>query len=294
MKGILLAGGSGSRLYPLTATVSKQLLPVYNKPMIYYPLSTLMLSGIREILIVTTQRDKPQFKELLGDGHSLGLEIKYAVQNEPLGIAHGMLLGESFVDGDSVALILGDNIFYGSGVGESLKSYAVTTGATVFAQKVTDPSRYGVIDLDQNGVPIGIQEKPTNPRSDLAVTGLYFFDNTAFERARGLKQSIRGELEVTDLNLSYLSSGELNAVVLPRGTAWLDTGTIESLAQAAEFVKVVESRQGFMIGCPEEIAWRNGYLSDEQLLQLASTQAKGEYGNYLLGLLSSKREKVKS
>ena len=285
MKGILLAGGTGSRLHPLTSVVSKQLLPVYNKPMIYYPLSTLMLAGIREILVVCTARDKPQFEGLLGTGKHLGLSIRYAIQDEPKGIAHALLLGESFADGDNVALILGDNIFYGAGMGLSLKSHAHQSGATVFAQKVTDPSRYGVIQLDDEGAPITIEEKPSNPNSDLAVTGLYFFDNTAFARARNIKPSSRGELEVTDLNLSYLASGDLHVFRLPRGTAWLDTGTVESLAQASEYVKVVESRQGLMIACPEEIAWNYGYLNDEDLTRLALRNGTGDYGNYLRRLV---------
>jgi len=270
----------------LTRAVSKQLLPVYNKPMIYYPLSTLMLSGIREILIVTTARDQHQFKDLLGDGEHLGLSIEYMIQDEPRGIAHALLLGEEFADGGSVALILGDNIFYGAGVGDSLRVYASNAGATIFAQRVTDPSRYGVIELDVDGNAIALQEKPASPKSDLAVTGLYFFDNTAFDRARSISPSSRGELEVTDLNLSYLASGDLHVFTLPRGTAWLDTGTVESLAQASEFVKVVESRQGFMIACPEEIAWRSGYLDDKSLEALATLYGSGDYSKYLRRILS--------
>ena len=287
MKGILLAGGTGSRLHPLTKAISKQLLPVYNKPMIYYPLSTLMLSGIREILIVTTARDQHQFIDLLGSGEHLGLRIEYVIQDEPKGIAHALLLGEDFADGDNVALILGDNIFYGAGVGISLKSYAAKTGATVFAQKVTDPSRYGVIEVDDSGNPIALEEKPMKPKTDLAVTGLYFFDNSAFSRIKTLKPSSRGELEVTDLNLSYLKSGSLNVYRLPRGTAWLDTGTVESLAQASEFVKVVESRQGLMIGCPEEIAWKLGYLNDKELEVLAASYGTGDYSAYLVKILKN-------
>jgi glucose-1-phosphate thymidylyltransferase len=285
MKGILLAGGTGSRLHPLTRAVSKQLLPVYNKPMIYYPLSTLMLAGIREILIVTTARDQRQFKSLLGNGEHLGLSIEYVIQDEPRGIAHALLLGEEFAEGGNVALILGDNIFYGAGVGISLKSYATKAGATVFAQRVADPSRYGVVELDSEGNPTALEEKPTNPKSDLAVTGLYFFDNTAFDRARSIKPSSRGELEVTDLNLSYLASGDLQVYSLPRGTAWLDTGTVESLAQASEFVKVVESRQGFMIACPEEIAWKYGYLNNKDLAALAASYGNGDYSAYLIRLV---------
>jgi glucose-1-phosphate thymidylyltransferase len=286
MKGILLAGGTGSRLHPLTRAVSKQLLPVYNKPMIYYPLSSLMLAGIREILIVTTARDRHQFEDLLGTGEHLGLSIEYVIQDEPRGIAHGLLLGEEFAEGGNVALILGDNIFYGAGVGDSLRGYANKAGATVFAQRVTDPSRYGVVELETGGNPISIEEKPKSPKSELAVTGLYFFDNTAFDRAKALEPSARGELEVTDLNLSYLASGDLQVVSLPRGTAWLDTGTVESLAQAAEFVKVVESRQGFMIACPEEIAWKYGYLNNTELAALAASYGNGDYGAYLKRLLN--------
>lgn len=285
MKGILLAGGTGSRLHPLTSVVSKQLLPVYNKPMIYYPLSTLMLAGIRDVLVVCTGRDRSQFEGLLGNGEHLGLTIEYVIQDEPKGIAHALLLGERFANGESVTLILGDNIFYGAGVGDSLRGYASRGGATVFAQRVTDPARYGVIELDPDGSPVSIEEKPTNPKSDLAVTGMYFFDNSVFKRANALVPSARGELEVTDLNLSYLESDELHVVKLPRGTAWLDTGTVESLAQAAEFVKVVESRQGFMIACPEEIAWKYGYLSDLDLASIASRYGSGDYGTYLRRLL---------
>jgi len=280
-----LAGGTGSRLHPLTRAISKQLLPVYNKPMIYYPLCTLMLAGIREILIVTTGRDQHQFQELLGDGSHIGLEIEYVIQDSPKGIVDGLLLGEDFANGGNTALILGDNIFYGTGVGESLGAYSAASGATVFAQRVTDPSRYGVVELDNLGRPVKLQEKPETPGSDLAVTGLYFFDHTAFARAKSIKPSVRGELEITDLNQSYLNSNELDVVTLPRGTAWLDTGTIESLAQASEFVKVVESRQGFRIACPEEIAWRYGYLDDQQLENLASSYGSGGYSRYLLSLL---------
>lgn len=285
MRGIILAGGTGSRLHPLTRAISKQLLPVYNKPMIYYPLCTLMLAGIREILIVTTGRDQHLFQELLGDGSHFGLEIEYVIQHSPKGIVDGLLLGEDFANGGNIALILGDNIFYGTGVGESLGAYSAASGATVFAQRVTDPSRYGVVELDSLGKPLKLQEKPETPGSDLAVTGLYFFDHTAFARAKTIKPSVRGELEITDLNQSYLDSKALNVVSLPRGTAWLDTGTIESLAQASEFVKVVETRQGFKIACPEEIAWRYGYLDDQQLENLASSYGSSDYSGYLLSLL---------
>jgi len=287
MKGVLLAGGTGSRLDPLTKAVSKQLLPVYNKPMIYYPLSTLMIAGIREILVVTNARDQHQFNELLGDGSNLGLSIQYVIQDEPKGIAHALLLGEEFAQGGDVALILGDNIFYGAGVGDSLRAYTSNSGATIFAQRVADASRYGVIELGADGRGLSIEEKPDKPRSNLAVTGLYFFDSTVFDRARSLEPSERGELEVTDLNMSYLKSGDLNVVRLPRGTAWLDTGTVDSLAQASEFVKVVETRQGFMIGCPEEIAWNQGYLDYSSMKALSEQYGAGEYGQYIRNLLGT-------
>jgi len=283
----LLAGGTGSRLDPLTKAVSKQLLPVYNKPMIYYPLSTLMIAGIREILVVTNARDQHQFNELLGDGSNLGLSIQYVIQDEPKGIAHALLLGEEFAQGGDVALILGDNIFYGAGVGDSLRAYTSNSGATIFAQRVADASRYGVIELGADGRGLSIEEKPDKPRSNLAVTGLYFFDSTVFDRARSLEPSERGELEVTDLNMSYLKSGDLNVVRLPRGTAWLDTGTVDSLAQASEFVKVVETRQGFMIGCPEEIAWNQGYLDYSSMKALSEQYGAGEYGQYIRNLLGT-------
>lgn len=283
----MLAGGTGSRLDPLTKAVSKQLLPVYNKPMIYYPLSTLMIAGIREILVVTNARDQHQFNELLGDGSNLGLSIQYVIQDEPKGIAHALLLGEEFAQGGDVALILGDNIFYGAGVGDSLRAYTSNSGATIFAQRVADASRYGVIELGADGRGLSIEEKPDKPRSNLAVTGLYFFDSTVFDRARSLEPSERGELEVTDLNMSYLKSGDLNVVRLPRGTAWLDTGTVDSLAQASEFVKVVETRQGFMIGCPEEIAWNQGYLDYSSMKALSEQYGAGEYGQYIRNLLGT-------
>lgn len=286
MRGVILAGGSGTRLHPLTISVSKQLLPVYNKPMIYYPISTLMLAGVKEILIISTPRDLPQFESLLGDGSDWGISIEYQVQEEPKGIAQGLLLAEEFLGESNVCLALGDNIFYGAGVGETLAQYETSLGATILAQAVSDPSRYGIVVFDESGKAINIEEKPTNPKSSFAIPGLYFFDNTAVQRAKALKPSSRGELEITDLNRSYLDDGVLFVKPLPRGTAWLDTGTIDSLAQAAEFVKVVEQRQGFMISSPEEIAWRLGYIGSQGLRALAEKFGKTEYGEYLKRLLS--------
>ena len=245
-----------------------------------------MLAGIREVLVVTSVRDRQQFEDLLGDGQHLGLDIKYVTQDKPRGIAHGLALGEDFSQNEPVALILGDNIFYGAGVGDSLRGYGSDSGATVFAQRVKNPSRYGVIEIKPDGTPISIEEKPTHPKSNMAVTGLYFYDNTVFERAKLLAPSARGELEVTDLNLSYLASGDLRVVSLPRGTAWLDTGTFESLAEAGEFVRVIETRQDFMVSCPEEIAWRRGYITSTQLLELASEYGAGRYAQYLKKLVS--------
>lgn len=286
MRGIILAGGSGTRLHPLTIAVSKQLLPVYNKPMIYYPLSTLMLAGVREILMITSPQDHVQFVSLLGDGSAWGIRLSYSIQEAPKGIAEGLLIGEEFLGNSTVCLALGDNIFYGAGVGESLAEYETAHGATVLAQKVHDPSRYGIVEFNENGMAVSLEEKPTAPRSSYAVPGLYFYDNTAVSRAKRLSPSSRGELEITDLNKSYLDDGLLNVKPLPRGTAWLDTGTIDSLAQATEFVKVVEQRQGFKIACPEEIAWRLGYIDQSQLLTLAALHGKTEYGKYLESLLS--------
>jgi glucose-1-phosphate thymidylyltransferase len=286
MRGIILAGGSGTRLHPLTIAVSKQLLPVYNKPMIYYPISTLMLAGVREILIITTPQDHGQFVSLLGDGSAWGIHLSYEIQEAPKGIAEGLLIGEEFLGDSTVCLALGDNIFYGAGVGESLADYETNLGATVLAQKVHDPSRYGIVEFSEDGRAVSLEEKPTAPRSSYAVPGLYFYDNTAVLRTKKLSPSDRGELEITDLNKSYLEDGLLNVKPLPRGTAWLDTGTIDSLAQASEFVKVVEQRQGFKIACPEEIAWRLGYLDARGLEGLALKQEKTEYGQYLLSLLN--------
>ena len=285
MRGVIMAGGSGTRLHPLTVSVSKQLLPVYSKPMIFYPLSTLMLAGVREIFILTTPKDLPLFEELLGDGSSLGIEITYGSQAEPRGIADGLLLAETFLDEEPSALILGDNIFYGAGVGETLETYQTRNGATVLTQNVSDARRYGVVELSPEGHVISIEEKPSKPRSNLAITGLYFFDGTASARAKTLTPSVRGELEITHLLESYRSEGTLVAHILPRGTAWLDTGTFESLAQASDFVKVVEQRQGFKISAPEEIAWRLGLIDSAQLSKLAQRFAKSDYGIYLESLL---------
>ena len=285
MRGVIMAGGSGTRLHPLTISVSKQLLPVYSKPMIYYPLGTLLLAGVREIFILTTPKDLPLFVELLGDGSSLGIQITYGSQAEPRGIADGLLLAETFLNGEPSALILGDNIFYGAGVGETLESYRTVSGATVLAQNVSDPKRYGVIELSPDGQVVSLEEKPSQPKSNLAITGLYFFDGSAPARAKNLQPSDRGELEITHLLESYQSEGILSADILPRGTAWLDTGTFESLAQASDFVKVVEQRQGFKISAPEEIAWRLGLIDSAQLNKLASRYAKSDYGIYLESLL---------
>jgi len=285
MRGVIMAGGSGTRLHPLTISVSKQLLPVYSKPMIFYPLSTLLLAGVREFLILTTPADQPLFEKLLGDGSALGVKILYQSQDEPKGIADGLILGEEFLQGEPSALILGDNIFYGAGVGETLEGYRTDSGATVLAQSVGDAQRYGVLELGATGTVLSVEEKPTSPRSNLAITGLYFFDGSASARARRLRPSSRGELEITHLLDSYRSEGSLKAHVLPRGTAWLDTGTFESLAQASEFVRVVERRQGFMISAPEEIAWRLGLIDSMQLKRLAQRFAKSEYGTYLQSLL---------
>jgi glucose-1-phosphate thymidylyltransferase len=287
MRGIVLAGGTGSRLYPLTKATSKQLMPVYDKPMIYYPISTLMLAGIREILIITTPEHESAFKALLGTGADWGVEFSYAIQNQPKGIAEAFILGETFINGDSCALILGDNLFYGMGVGESLSEMTKPlSGATIFCQQVNDPERYGVVELDGAGKVTAITEKPEKAKSNLASTGLYFYDNQVVEIAKNLKPSPRGELEITDLNNAYLSKGQLQAEILPRGTVWLDTGTFDSLSAASEFVRVVEQRQQFKISCPEEVAWRMGYISDADLLSVANRIGRTEYSDYLKGLLN--------
>jgi len=286
LKGIILAGGSGTRLYPLTRAVSKQLMPVYSKPMIYYPLSTLMLAGIRDILIITTPDDQAQFRQLLGDGGDIGLRLQYASQPSPDGLAQAFLIGRSFVDDDRVALALGDNIFYGAGLVEVLRRAATRDrGATVFAYTVKDPERYGVVELDRAGKAVTLAEKPEQPRSPYAVTGLYFYDNRVLDIAAALKPSGRGELEVTDVNRAYLERGDLHVEVLGRGIAWLDTGTFESLLQASTFVQSIEERQGQMMACVEEIAWRLGYVTDDDVRRIAAPMSRNPYGQYLLKLV---------
>lgn len=288
MKGIVLAGGLGTRLDPLTRVMCKQLLPVYDKPMIYYPVSTLMLAGIREILVISTPRDLPQFRQLLGDGSDWGLRFEYAVQPSPGGLAQAFLIGREFIAGQPVALVLGDNVFYGDGLGEILQRCArPRSGGTIFAYSVRDPERYGVVDFDAGGAVIGLEEKPRSPRSSYAVVGLYFYDEAVVEIAGKLRPSIRGELEITDVNLEYLRRGRLHLERLGRGMAWLDTGTPESLMQAATFIQIVEQRQGLKIGCPEEIALRMGFIEVDRLRELAASKGQSEYGFYLRRLADS-------
>ncbi len=288
MKGIILAGGSGTRLHPLTLAVSKQLMPVYDKPMIYYPLSILMSAGIKEILIISTPHDLPHFEKLLGDGQNLGCQFTYAVQEVPNGLAQAFVIGKSFIGEEKVALILGDNIFYGVGMDTLLKENNDPEGGVVYAYHVSDPERYGVVEFDDQMKAVSIEEKPIHPKSNFAVPGLYFYDNSVVEIAENLKPSARGEYEITDVNAEYLRQGKLKVAVLDRGTAWLDTGTFASLMQAGQFVQVIEERQGLKIGCIEEIAYRNGFISKEQLKQIAEPLVKSGYGSYLIQLLNRK------
>ena len=288
MKGIVLAGGQGTRLYPLTLAVSKQLMPVYDKPMIYYPLSTLMAAGIKDILIISTPHDLPHFEKLLGDGSQVGCNFQYAAQHEPNGLAQAFVIGEDFIRGDKASLILGDNIFYGTGVSRQLRDCNDPNGGYIFAYWVSDPERYGVVDFDENNTAKSIEEKPTNPKSNYAVPGLYFYDNDVVDIAKNLEPSDRGEYEITDVNKEYLRRGKLQVQVLGRGVAWLDTGTHESLIQAGQFIHVIEERQGLKIGCIEEIAYHNGFIDDEQMMYLAHRFEKSGYGNYLADLVAKK------
>ncbi len=287
MRGIILAGGSGTRLHPITLGVSKQLVPVYDKPMIYYPLTTLMLAGIQDILLITTPHDAGQFTRLLGDGSHLGLNLSYAQQPSPDGLAQAFTIGADFVGGDTSALVLGDNLFYGPGFGRKLRRFENVDGAAVFAYQVSDPSAYGVVEFDQTGRALSLEEKPASPRSSYAIPGLYFYDNDVVAIARDLKPSARGEYEITDINRAYLEQGRLQVQVLERGFAWLDTGTFDSLNDASNFIQTVEHRQGLKIGCPEEVAWRQGFLTDDELRQRGEKLAKSGYGEYLLSLLGT-------
>ncbi|MAP62886.1 MAG: glucose-1-phosphate thymidylyltransferase [Microbacterium sp.] len=289
MRGIILAGGTGSRLHPITLGTSKQLVPVYDKPMIYYPLATLMLAGIRDILMITTPHDADQFTRLLGDGSQFGVNITYKTQPSPDGLAQAFILGEEHIGGESAALVLGDNIFYGSGLGTRLRQYNDLTGGVVFGYWVNDATAYGVVEFDDEGRVVSLEEKPAQPKSNYAVPGLYFYDNDVIEIAKSLRPSPRGELEITDVNKAYLERGDLKVELLPRGTAWLDTGTFDSLSEATEFIRTVQKRQGLSIGCPEEIAWRMGYLSDDELRMRAEPLVKSGYGQYLLTVLEQGR-----
>ncbi|TAL44735.1 MAG: glucose-1-phosphate thymidylyltransferase [Salinibacterium sp.] len=290
MRGIILAGGSGTRLWPITKGISKQLMPIFDKPMIYYPLSTLMMAGITEILVITTPEYNAQFRALLGDGSDLGIHIEYAVQESPDGLAQAFIIGEDFIGNDSVALVLGDNIFHGSGLGTSLRDHGSIDGGLIFAYHVSNPEAYGVVEFDHNMTAISIEEKPTVPKSNYAVPGLYFYDNSVVGIAKSIEPSARGELEISTINERYLEDQRLRVEVLDRGTAWLDTGTFESMMQASEYVRVIEDRQGFKIGCIEEVAWRAGWIGDDQLSALAAPLVKSGYGSYLLGLITSARD----
>ena len=289
MRGIILAGGSGTRLHPITQGVSKQLIPVYDKPMIYYPLSMLLMAGIREVLVISTPEDMPGFRRLLGDGSQIGISIQYEIQPSPDGLAQAFLIGEKFIGDEKICLVLGDNIFYGTGLGTALKSNTLVQGGHIFAYHVSNPEEYGVVEFDKNNKAISIEEKPQKPRSNFAIPGLYFYDNSVVSIAKSIKPSARGELEISSINEHYLNEGMLSVTVLDRGTAWLDTGTVDSLMAAGEFVQVVEKRQGLKVGCIEEIAWRQGFISTDELLSLAKPLAKSGYGKYLIELIEHER-----